>query len=311
MTSDKELRAGLVGYGKIARDQHVPAIAATPGIRLAAVADPFAQAEGVASFPDLATMLASGPALDVVIMCQPPAVRDAAARMALAAGQHVFLEKPPGLTATAAAGLADLASEAGLSLFTAWHSQEAAGVVAARAFLAEATIRAVRIDWKEDVRVWHPGQTWIWREGGFGVFDPGINALSILTAIMPEPVAVRSARLWVPENCETPIAAHVTMSGASGVPVEADFDFRQTGPQSWDVRVETDRGELLLSHGGNGLTIDGQGQELGEEAEYRRLYARFVELVRAGESGVDLAPLQVVDEAFSIGSVTPVEAFIE
>ncbi|PJN93022.1 galactose 1-dehydrogenase, partial [Amaricoccus sp. HAR-UPW-R2A-40] len=32
------LDLALVGLGKIARDQHLPAIAATPGLRLAAVA---------------------------------------------------------------------------------------------------------------------------------------------------------------------------------------------------------------------------------------------------------------------------------
>ncbi len=37
---------------------------------------------------------------------------------------------------------------------------------------------------KEDVRRWHPGQDWIWEAGGFGVFDPGINALSILTEVL-------------------------------------------------------------------------------------------------------------------------------
>jgi hypothetical protein len=43
----------------------------------------------------------------------------------------------------------------------------------------------VEIVWHEDVRKWHPGQQWIWEPGGFGVFDPGINALSIATRIFP------------------------------------------------------------------------------------------------------------------------------
>ena len=51
-------------------------------------------------------------------------------------------------------------------------------------WLAGRTIRRVECTWKEDVRVWHPGQAWIW-EPGIGVFDPGINALSVLTRILP------------------------------------------------------------------------------------------------------------------------------
>ena len=34
------LRIAIVGFGKIARDRHVPAITATEGVALAAVADP-------------------------------------------------------------------------------------------------------------------------------------------------------------------------------------------------------------------------------------------------------------------------------
>ena len=52
------IRAGLVGLGKIARDQHLPAIAMTEGIELVAVASRNAQAEGVNNYPDLDAMLA-------------------------------------------------------------------------------------------------------------------------------------------------------------------------------------------------------------------------------------------------------------
>ena len=58
------------------------------------------------------------------------------------------------------------------------------------------------IEWTEDVRVWHPGQKWIWENGNFGVFDSGINALSILAKIAPGPVFVKSAELYYPSNCE-------------------------------------------------------------------------------------------------------------
>ena len=92
------IRAGLVGLGKIARDQHLPAIDMIDGIALVAVASRNAQGEGVNNYPDLGAMLAGEPDLDAVILCQPPQVRYAAARQALLAGKHVFLEKPPGAT---------------------------------------------------------------------------------------------------------------------------------------------------------------------------------------------------------------------
>ncbi|MXO60830.1 gfo/Idh/MocA family oxidoreductase [Altererythrobacter salegens] len=306
-----EIALGIVGFGKIAHDQHVAAIAATEGLALAAVADPVAQAEGLPCYPDLAAMLAAQPNIAAVALCMPPRYRAAAAREAIAAGRHILLEKPPCANLAEAEELVQLAWQAGITLFTAWHSQEAAGVAAARDWLRGKAISSITVTWKEDVCVWHPGQEWIWREGGFGVFDPAINALSILTAILPGPLAVTEAELSVPANCATPIAAILRLEGRAGLPIAAEFDFRQTGPQSWDIAIETDQGSILLSHGGNRLALDGKPVELPPEAEYRALYARFAELIHAGESEIDLTPLQLVEQALTLGQVVPVEQFEE
>ena len=52
-----KLKIGLVGLGKIARDEHVPAIAVHPEAELIAVASRNAKAEGVANYADLESML--------------------------------------------------------------------------------------------------------------------------------------------------------------------------------------------------------------------------------------------------------------
>src|SRR4029453_11912442 len=92
------LKLGLVGLGKIARDQHLPAIARTEGVELVAVASRNAKADGVANYTDLDSLLAGHPDVDAIVMCQPPQVRFDQAWRALSAGKHVFLEKPPGAT---------------------------------------------------------------------------------------------------------------------------------------------------------------------------------------------------------------------
>ena len=94
----RSLQFGLVGFGKIARDQHLPAIAKTDGAELVAIASRNAAAEGLHNYPDLDAMLAGEPELDAVILCQPPQARFDSARTALRARKHVFLEKPPGAT---------------------------------------------------------------------------------------------------------------------------------------------------------------------------------------------------------------------
>ena len=304
------IHLGIVGCGKIARDQHIPAMAASPDFERVAIADPAAEDIGWPSHAGLAPMLAAHPEIAAVSLCMPPRFRAAVAREAVAAGKHVLLEKPPCASMAEASRLERLARGAGVTLFTAWHSQQAAAVAKARECLAGRPIRSVRVNWKEDVRVWHPDQPWIWEEGGFGVFDPGINALSILTAILPGTLRMTDAQLSVPTNCATPIAARLEIAG-EGFSVTAEFDFRQTGPQSWDIDIATVDGLVRLSHGGNRLEIDGDSCEVGRETEYPALYERFANLIRAGESEVDLAPLKLAEDALRHGRIAAVERFEE
>ena len=303
------IRAGLVGLGKIARDQHLPAIEKIDGIALVAVASRNAQGEGGNNYPDLGAMLAGEPDLDAVILCQPPQVRYAAARQALLAGKHVFLEKPPGATVSEVEALIALARRQGVTLYASWHSRYAAAVAQAKAWIAERKVERIDIQWREDVRHWHPGQPWIWEAGGFGVFDPGINALSILTEIVGEPITVLSAELEVPSNKQAPIGATLSLATASGAAIDTVFDWRQTGPQTWDIAVETDKGSLLLSEGGNTLRLDGEVQMKAPDEEYPSMYRRFVDLVETRAIDADTAPLRLVADAFLCGRHCPTASF--
>jgi len=303
------IRIAIVGFGKIARDQHVPAIAATDGVALAAIASRNASLADVPHFATIDELLREGPAIDAVALCTPPQVRRVQAAKALAAGKHVMLEKPPGATTSELDPLIALASQNGRTLFATWHSRFAPAVEPARVWLAERRIQKVRICWKEDVRVWHPGQAWIWEPGGLGVFDPGINALSILTRILTQSVFVTGAELSFPANRAAPIAARLSLADVAGLSIEAEFDFRQTGPQSWDIVVDTDDGPLTLAGGGARLAARDQVIVDAPEAEYAGLYRRFVELIAAGTSDVDLTPLRLVADAFMLGSRRTVEPF--
>ena len=301
------MKIALAGIGKIALDQHVPAIAASRDWELAATVSRHGRVPGVPSFADMAEMLEACPDVAAVSLCLPPVPRFEWAQAALRAGCHVMLEKPPGATLAEVHALADLARTQGVSLFATWHSREAEAVAAARAWLADKTIREGRIIWREDVRKWHPGQDWIFEAGGMGVFDPGINALSILTRILPVPVRILSAELDVPANRQAPIAARLQLSQG----ITADFDFRQEGPQTWDMEFQTDAGPMALRMGGNLLEIGGApaGGENSIMGEYPALYARMAELVRQGASDVDLAPMVLVADAFTLGQRREVAAF--
>ncbi|WP_327755053.1 Gfo/Idh/MocA family oxidoreductase [Sphingobium sp. SJ10-10] len=305
------IRIAIVGIGKIARDQHVPAIRGNSAFSLAATVSPQdAGLEGVPHLASLDALLSEGPAVDAIALCTPPQVRYELASQALARGIHLFLEKPPGATLAEVAALEAQADKVGVSLFAAWHSRFAAGVAPARAWLAERKIEKVSIVWREDVRVWHPGQAWIWEPGGLGVFDPGINALSIVTHILPRPFFLRQATLVLPENRAAPIAADIVFRDTAGADIHMDLDWRQTGPQSWDIIVETDAGMLKLSQGGAVLSLP-SGTEHGEDIEYAGLYSRFATLIRGGRSDVDTAPLRLVADAFLRGRRETTNAFYD
>lgn len=305
----RPVRLALVGVGKIARIQHLPALQADASYSLTAAVTRHEALAGVETFANLDSLLESRVALDAVSLCTPPQGRYALACKAIAAGLHVMLEKPPGATVVSVLDLEQRARRAGISLFTSWHSRAAAAVEPARAWLASRRIDHVRATWKEDIRVWHPGQEWILDAGGLGVFDPGINCLSILTRILPGAMQVERATLVVPTNRAAPIAATLHLLYEGDTAIDAEFDFLYEGEPCWNIEIATDSGTLLLSHGGRNLYVDGKQLHAGEDREYATLYARFAALIASNASDVDVLPLQLVADAFLVGQWRTAPAF--
>ena len=301
-------RIGIIGLGKIARDKHIPSIVADPAFDLVAVSNVAgALPDGVPHvFESYHQMLETTPELQVVAICTPPAVRHTIARAALLAGKHVLLEKPPTVTLGEIDDLRKLADRCGRVLFTAYHSHFNVAVDEAKRLLADRTVTNLAVDWKEDVRQWHPGQDWIWRRGGFGVFDPGINALSIVTKILPLPVFVRDAKMLFSDGAEAPIAVSLRLGSGDEVgDWRADFDWRPIPQEIREVTVGTKDGmRLRLSSSGGRLEIDGTTVLARERTEYADIYRHFDALLRTNKCDVDVRPLQLVADSFLIGRRT-------
>ncbi|SEQ38080.1 D-galactose 1-dehydrogenase [Loktanella sp. DSM 29012] len=305
------MKIALVGIGKIAVDQHIPAINDSPDWELAATVSRHGSVDGVDAFTDLGDMLDARPDIRVVSLCLPPVPRFAYAMQALAAGRHVMLEKPPGATLAECHALTAKAQADGLSLYATWHSRQADMVAAAKDWLTDKRLTRLHVTWKEDVRRWHPGQDWIWEPGGLGVFDPGINALSIVTDILPHPIHVTDATLKVPENRQTPIAVDLEFHHPHGAQVTADFDWRQEGDQIWMIEAETEAGTLTLTDGGATLKINGErsGTAAPLGGEYPRLYAQMAQLIAGGGIDMDLRPMTLVADAYTLGRRETVAPF--
>ncbi|HEV2078849.1 MAG TPA: Gfo/Idh/MocA family oxidoreductase [Allosphingosinicella sp.] len=308
----KPLRIAIIGFGKIAADQHVPSIAEHPRLELAATVS--RGGSGPTDLPRFTSheeLLAAGLELDAAAITTPPSVRYDIARACIEAGLHCLLEKPPTVTLSEIEDLACLAAGKQVTLFTTWHAQHNPAVTAAAKTLAGKRVASMKITWHEDVRKWHPGQRWIWEPGGFGVFDPGINAFSIATRIFPGALFVREAELMYPEGRQSPIAAEIRFgSPAADGELSCSLDWRRSEGEEWTIQVETGDGvRLTLSEGGSSLSIDGESAAPEGPGEYPDLYNAFVDLVDGRRSDVDVAPLRLVSDAFLLGRRSIVEPF--
>lgn len=299
------IRVAIIGVGKIARDEHLPAIAADPRFILAAVVarggDPELEC---AWFSSHEALLEQSALFDAVAICTPPHVRPAIARACIAANKHVLLEKPPASTVGEAAALGKIAHDAGVALYGAWHSAHAPAVAAAKSLLEGREIERLQISWREDVRKYHGGQDWVFAADGLGVFDPGVNALSIAARLLPAPLLVEQAELSIPANRAAPIAARLTFYRG-----EAVFDWRLAHDEEWTIAFVAGGQQFELRDGGGRLLVDGREKALPPRREYPAIYARFAELVEQRAVELDLEPLRIVADAFLIGERRSVEPF--
>ena len=303
------LRIAILGFGKIAADQHLPSILANPRFELAATSSR-SGAGPDPRFTDWRELLDKVDGLDAVAITTPPSARYEIARECIERGLHVLLEKPPTATLGEIEELARLAEARPVTLFTTWHAQHNPAVAAAAAALAGKRIAAMHIRWHEDVRKWHPGQRWIWEPGGFGVFDPGINAFSIATKIFPGTLLVSRAELSFPEDAQSPIAADIEFaSAAADGPLNCSLDWRRSEGEEWSIAIQTADGvEVRLENGGSRLLIDGQEQAAPGPGEYPDIYRMFAELIDQRRSLVDVAPLRLVADCLLAGRRHTVEA---
>ncbi|WP_193337321.1 Gfo/Idh/MocA family protein [Devosia beringensis] len=299
-------KIAVIGVGKIAQDQHLPVIENSQDFEVAATVSTRGLAHnGLPVFKTPAELYAAMPEIGLVSICTPPGIRHQYVREALDAGKDVMMEKPP---TTTISELDDLIAHAGRLdrvLYQTWHSQYNPAVDRAKAILAEQGVTAARIDWRESVRKWHPGQDWVWEPGGFGVCDPGINALSIFTKVMPYPVFVAASKLTFPANRQTPIDAEITFkSGQAHQPaLSAGFNWLEENGEIWTIRFETGTGDVVrLEGGGRTLRVNDEVVLQHGDGEYAAMYDHFADLLDRHQTDVDAAPLRLMADVFLMGA---------
>lgn len=140
----RRLRVGVIGCGKVSQNLHLPAMAKSGRCELVAVCDVSPTvAAGVARrygidrvYEDVDAAL-SDEATEAVIVAVGDPLHVSVAERALAAGKHVFVEKPLGTSAAECRPLRDAVARSGLVLQVGTMKRSDPGVAYARRALAD------------------------------------------------------------------------------------------------------------------------------------------------------------------------------
>jgi D-galactose 1-dehydrogenase len=287
------IKIAVIGVGKIAHEEHIPAIKKSKNFQLVATVVNLNQFEELPNFSSLEELYKSGIDVDAVALCMPPEPRFDIALKAIGCGYHVLLEKPPCLSIAECKILLEASRAQGVCVFAAWHSKYAASINTAADWIKTQGCDRFKITWKEDVLKWHPNQNWFAEEGGFGVFDPGINALSILSALFKDEFHPSDVNFYKPRNWKTPIAATFNLKNSQGLFGSLELDWRNTGSEIYEMCFFSGQQTLFLTEGGQNLLINEEKiiTETNLIQEYEGVYEHFSRLVALNESEIDIKPL--------------------
>jgi predicted dehydrogenase len=203
------IRVAVVGAGAIAQVAHLPALHRLNGVEVAALCDNDpVKARSLASrfsvpdvYDDIEDLLRYA-RVDAVVICTPNHLHEMHAVAALAAGVHVFCERPLALNLAGTERVLRASERYGKRVFVAMNHRFRSDVQAVRGFLAGGelgTIEAVRGGWHtfqppRDLPAWRlrPAQA-----GGGAFLDLGVPLLDLGLWLSgwPAPTRVSAALL--------------------------------------------------------------------------------------------------------------------
>jgi predicted dehydrogenase len=184
---------GIIGVGVIS-DTYLENLSSFPDVEVLIVGDLLldraqAQAEkhGVPAFGSADDVLAH-PGVDLVVNLTIPAVHVAVSRAAIAAGKHVWTEKPLGLDREGAALLLREAEDAGLRVGSAPDTLLGPGFQAARRAIEDGLIGrplfALTTFQTQGPDLWHPSPAFLFADGAGPLLDMGPYYFSALVSLL-------------------------------------------------------------------------------------------------------------------------------
>jgi predicted dehydrogenase len=261
-------RVGVLGCGVISR-HYAENAKAFDAFELVACADlDTAQAAALADehgFPAVSVAeLVGDPAIDIVLNLTPPAVHATVIREALAAGKHVYTEKPLATDVDEAVALVDEAERSGLRLacapdiFLGGPYQTARRLIDAGAIGEPLAVSAAMLVGGQET--WHPNPDIFFADGAGPLLDMGPYYVSAIVALLG-PVrrvagfaSTRTRERTIeigPRTGErftaaTPTHTSATMQLESGVTANLVASFEATDQYVCDLEIHGTEGALSL-----------------------------------------------------------------
>jgi predicted dehydrogenase len=242
-----KLTVGIVGCGNIA-PRYATWCPRYDTIDLTACADlDPSRAEALAAEFGLTAMsvddMLASPEIDIVVNLTPPAAHAGVSLAVIAAGKHVYSEKPLALTVADGERILDAAERAGVRVgcapdtFLGGGLQTCRGLIDAGAIgrpVAAATFMA-----RPGPESWHPNPHFFYRRGAGPLYDVGPYYLTALVHLLgpvervsglgriPFAERVADSEYWHDERIPVEVPTHVsaTLDFASGVVGTAIFSF--------------------------------------------------------------------------------------
>lgn len=194
----KPMNVGVVGVGTISA-RYLETLARLPGVQVAAVADLDEQrAAGVAAQWGVAGRSVDGllddPDVGIVLNLTIPAAHADVDLRAIAAGKHVYGEKPLAVDTAAGLDVLHAAADAGVRVGSAPDTVLGTGVQSARRLLDDGVIGepvGAAVQWTAPGHeLWHPAPQFYYQPGGGPLFDMGPYYLTGLVTLLGPVVRV-------------------------------------------------------------------------------------------------------------------------
>jgi len=309
---------GIIGYGRIGKI-HYDALAKSgqTNFQVRAIADPRAQFEdaSVQFYSDYRDLLRNSN-IQAVSINTPPSTHYQLVIDAFRSGKHVLVEKPPALNIEECDEMASFAAERNKVLFMAFHARYNPAVEAARKELAGKNISRVNIEYSEYAPNYHAVDGWIFNPeiaGGGVLMDSGINALSIVTYVLPDTysLSVGDTQFEKAGGFRVETKVQVEFSFGNQGRGKLSMDWMNKNPEVRQVTFATEENEYMVDIVKNSFTQDGETlisvdatrKAVDQESEYRGVYQDFAKRLFQRKSLISTRELRFILEAYKKGKI--------